>query len=117
MSDISKLEPKEVWSYFHDITRIPRPSKKEKRIADFIVDFGKNHKLETIVDKAGNVVIRKPATKGMEKCKGIILQTHLDMVHRKTTIRSTILRKIPSRLSLMVTGLKQMGLLLVPTTG
>jgi dipeptidase D len=85
MSDIRKLEPKQLWNYFHEITQIPRPSKKEKRIVDFVVKFGKDQKLETVVDKAGNVIIRKPATRGMEKRKGIILQTHLDMVPQKNS--------------------------------
>ncbi len=83
MSDIRNLEPKQVWNIFHDITQIPHPSKKEKRIVEYVVKFGKDHKLETIVDKVGNVIIRKPATKGMEKRKGVILQTHLDMVPQK----------------------------------
>lgn len=83
MSDIRKLEPKALWNYFYDITQIPHPSKKEKRMVDYVVKFGKEHKLETIVDKVGNVIIRKPATKGMEKRKGVILQTHLDMVPQK----------------------------------
>jgi len=83
MSDIRKLEPKQLWNYFYDITQIPHPSKKEKRIVDYVVKFGKENKLETIVDKVGNVIIRKPATKGMEKRKGVVLQTHLDMVPQK----------------------------------
>jgi dipeptidase D len=95
MSDIQKLEPKQVWNYFHEITQIPRPSKKEKRIVDFVVKFGKDHKLETIVDKAGNVIIRKPATKGMEKRKGIILQTHLDMVPQKNSDKKHDFEKDP----------------------
>jgi len=95
MSDIRKLEPKEVWSFFYDITQIPRPSKKEKRIVDYIVKFGKDHKLETVVDKAGNVVIRKPATKGMEKRKGVIFQTHLDMVPQKNNDKKHDFEKDP----------------------
>jgi dipeptidase D len=83
MSDIRNLEPKEVWNYFHAITQIPRPSKKEGRIVEFVSEFGKKHNLETIVDKLGNVIIRKPATKGMENRKGVIFQTHLDMVPQK----------------------------------
>lgn len=95
MSDIRKLEPKEVWNYFHDITQIPHPSKKEKRIVEYIVKFGKDHKLETIVDKIGNVIIKKPATKGMEKRKGIILQTHLDMVPQKNNDKKHDFEKDP----------------------
>lgn len=85
MSDIRKLEPKAVWGYFHEITQIPHPSKMEKKLAEYIVKFGREHKLDTMVDKVGNVIIRKPATKGMEKKKGIILQAHLDMVPQKNS--------------------------------
>ncbi|MFH0841965.1 MAG: aminoacyl-histidine dipeptidase [Bacteroidota bacterium] len=95
MSDIQKLEPKQVWNYFHEITQIPRPSKKEKRIVEYVMKFGKEHKLETIVDKAGNVIIRKPATKGMEKRKGIIFQTHLDMVPQKNSDKKHDFEKDP----------------------
>jgi dipeptidase D len=83
MSDIRNLEPKQLWNYFHDITQIPHPSKKEKKIVEYVVAFGKKLNLETLVDKTGNVIIRKPATKGMENRKGVILQTHLDMVPQK----------------------------------
>jgi dipeptidase D len=85
MSAITNLEPKDVWNYFHQITQIPHPSKSEKAIAAFIVKFGKDHGFETIVDKVGNVIIRKPATKGMENRKGVILQCHLDMVPQKNS--------------------------------
>ena len=85
MSDIRNLEPKQLWSLFHEITQIPHPSKKEKKIVEFVADFGKKHNLETTVDKVGNVIIRKPATKGMENRKGVILQSHLDMVPQKNS--------------------------------
>jgi dipeptidase D len=85
MSTITSLEPKPLWNYFHQITQIPRPSKHEKKIAEFIVKFGKDNGLETMVDKVGNVIVRKPATKGMEKRMGVILQTHLDMVPQKNS--------------------------------
>lgn len=95
MNDIRKLEPKPVWNYFHEITQIPHPSKKEKRIVDYVVKFGKDHKLETAVDKVGNVIIRKPATKGMEKRKGVVLQTHLDMVPQKNNDKKHDFEKDP----------------------
>lgn len=95
MGDIRKLEPKQLWNFFHEITQIPHPSKKEKKIVDFVVKFGKEHKLETIIDKVGNVIIRKPATKGMEKRKGIILQTHLDMVPQKNSDKKHDFEKDP----------------------
>jgi dipeptidase D len=85
MSDIQKLEPKELWNYFYEITRIPHPSKKEQRIIEFMKEFGSGKGLETLVDKVGNVIIRKNATPGMENRKGVILQTHLDMVPQKNT--------------------------------
>ncbi len=85
MSDIKNLEPKLLWKYFYEITQIPRPSKKEQRMTEYMKKFGHDHGLETIVDKIGNVIIRKPATKGLEKCKGIILQGHLDMVPQKNS--------------------------------
>jgi len=85
MSSIKDLKPQEVWKYFHDITQIPHPSKNEKRLAEYIVKFGKEHNLETVVDGVGNVIIRKPATEGMENRKGVILQTHLDMVPQKNS--------------------------------
>jgi len=95
MNDIRKLDPQPVWNFFHDITQIPHPSKKEKRIVDYVVKFGKDHKLETIVDKVGNVIIRKPATKGMEKRKGVVLQTHLDMVPQKNNDKKHDFEKDP----------------------
>lgn len=80
---IRNLEPKELWNKFADLNAVPRPSKKEERVIAFIKDFGKNLGLETIEDEVGNVIIRKPATKGMEDRKMIVLQSHLDMVHQK----------------------------------
>ncbi len=85
MSDIRNLEPKPLWNYFHEITQIPHPSKKEKKITEFILKFAKEHKIEAVVDKAGNVILRKNATKGMENRKGVILQAHLDMVPQKNS--------------------------------
>ena len=95
MKDIRKLEPGVLWYYFYEITQIPRPSKKEKRMVDFVVQFGKDHKLETIVDKVGNVIIKKPATKGMEKRKCIIFQSHLDMVPQKNSDKKHDFEKDP----------------------
>lgn len=83
MNDIRKLEPNALWNYFHDITQIPHPSKKEKKIVEYIIEFGKKNGLETIKDKVGNVIIRKPASRGFEKREGVIFQTHLDMVPQK----------------------------------
>ena len=85
MNDIRNLEPRQLWNYFHEICQIPRPSKKEQKIIAYMEEFGKKNSLETIVDKIGNVIIRKPATKGMENRQGVILQTHLDMVPQKNS--------------------------------
>ena len=95
MSDIRELEPKELWNYFHEITRIPHPSKKEAKIVEFMKEFGHRNNLETIVDKVGNVIIRKPATKGMENRKGVILQTNLDMVPQKNSDKKHDFEKDP----------------------
>lgn len=80
---IKNLEPKNLWGNFADLNAVPRGSKKEERIIEFMKDFGKNLGLETFEDEVGNVIIRKPATAGMENRKGIVLQSHLDMVHQK----------------------------------
>lgn len=84
-SDIKNLEPKAVWKNFADLNAVPRPSKKEERVIQFMVDFGKNLNLQTMVDKVGNVIIRKPASLGMENRKTIVMQSHLDMVHQKNS--------------------------------
>lgn len=83
--NISNLEPKVLWKHFHSLTQIPRPSKKEEKIIAFMKNFGESLGLETIVDEVGNVIIKKPATPGMENRKGIILQGHLDMVPQKNS--------------------------------
>lgn len=81
--DIRNKEPKTVWNHFADLNAVPRPSKKEERVIQFMVDFGESLKLQTTVDKVGNVIILKPATSGMENRKTIVMQGHLDMVHQK----------------------------------
>ena len=83
MSTIKDLEPKGVFSNFYSLTQIPRPSKKEAKVIAFMKQWGTDHGLETIVEECGNVIIRKPATPGMENRKGVILQAHLDMVPQK----------------------------------
>ena len=82
-SEIRNLDPKNIWNHFANLNAVPRPSKKEERVIAFIRDFGEGLNLETTVDKVGNVIIRKPATKGMENRKTVVLQSHLDMVHQK----------------------------------
>jgi dipeptidase D len=82
-SDISKLRPAEVWKHFCSLTRIPRPSGHEERIREFMSSFASSLGLPAIQDDAGNILVRKPATPGMENRKGVILQAHLDMVPQK----------------------------------
>lgn len=82
-SEVRSLEPKALWENFADLNAVPRPSKKEERVIQFILDFGQKLGLETIKDEVGNVIIKKPATPGMESRQTIAMQSHLDMVHQK----------------------------------
>ena len=77
------LKPAGIFHYFEEICQVPRPSKKEEKIIAFLKAFGEKHKLETKVDEAGNVLIKKPATPGMENRKTVVLQSHVDMVCEK----------------------------------
>jgi dipeptidase D len=81
--NVRELEPKVVWNHFADLNAVPRPSKHEEKVISFMQEFGKKLNLETYTDKVGNVIIKKPATAGMENRKTVILQSHLDMVHQK----------------------------------
>ena len=81
--EIRNIAPKTVWNHFSDLNAVPRPSKKEEKIIQFMVDFGSRLQLDTSVDKVGNVIIKKPASPGMEDRKTIVMQGHLDMVHQK----------------------------------
>ncbi len=84
MSDqIRAIEPTSVWSHFADLNAVPRPSKKEEKVIQFMVDFAKGLGLAYQVDEVGNVIIDKPATPGMEDRAPVVLQGHLDMVHQK----------------------------------
>ncbi|MBC8319433.1 MAG: aminoacyl-histidine dipeptidase [Bacteroidetes bacterium] len=82
-TEILKLQPTIIWQYFKEILEIPRPSKKEEKIINYLITFGNNHNLETIQDETGNVLIRKPAVAGMENRKSVVLQSHIDMVCEK----------------------------------
>ncbi|TVR39510.1 MAG: aminoacyl-histidine dipeptidase [Bacteroidia bacterium] len=79
------LEPKTLWKYFEEICSIPHPSKKEAAMIEYVKGVGKQLGLETEVDHAGNVLIRKPATPGMSDRKTVVLQGHLDMVPQKNS--------------------------------
>jgi len=80
---VRQLQPQALWNFFSDINAIPRASKKEEQIIQFMFDFGQSLGLETIKDEIGNVIIKKPATAGLENKQIIALQSHLDMVHQK----------------------------------
>lgn len=82
-TELHKLTPQSVWKHFHSLTRIPRPTGQMEEVTRFVMDFGKALNLETRQDRAGNVLICKPATKGYESAKTVILQSHLDMVPQK----------------------------------
>ena len=78
-----ELKPAGVFKYFAEICQVPRPSKKEEKIIAYLKAFGEKHNLETKVDEAGNVLIKKPATPGKENLQTVILQSHVDMVCEK----------------------------------
>ncbi len=82
-STIQSLAPQNVWKHFYSLTRIPRPSGYLKPVQEFLMNFGKSLNLDTFMDETGNIIIRKPATPGMENRKGVILQAHMDMVPQK----------------------------------
>lgn len=81
--DFSQLEPQALWQHFAALNAVPRPSKKEERVIAFMLNFGQELGLDTTRDAIGNVIIKKPATTGMEDRQTVILQSHLDMVHQK----------------------------------
>ena len=82
---VRELLPIELWNNFENLNAVPRPSKKEERVVEFIKNFGLNLGLSTYVDSCGNVIIKKPASTGSENQKTVIIQSHLDMVHQKNT--------------------------------
>ena len=83
--DIRNLETKALWNNFYSLTQIPRPSGKKEKIGQFLVEFGKSLGLETLQDEIGNVLVRKPATPGMEDRQAVVLQSHMDMVPQKNS--------------------------------
>lgn len=84
MSEITNLKPECVWKNFHALTQVPRPSGHLEKVQQFLLDFAKNAGVEAFKDPAGNIVMRKPATPGMESRKGVIMQAHMDMVPQKS---------------------------------
>ena len=85
MKTLATLKPQPLFNYFEEICQVPRPSKKEEKIRQYLLDFAQKNKLEANTDKIGNVVIKKPASKGMEQAPTVILQTHMDMVCEKNS--------------------------------
>ena len=83
MSEIRNLKPECIWRNFHALTQVPRPSGHLEKIQQFLLDWAKNTGIEAFLDPAGNIVMRKPATPGMENRKGVIMQAHMDMVPQK----------------------------------
>ncbi len=83
--DVRALEPSALWNHFSDLNEVPRPSKKEERVIEFVKNFGEGLGLATHVDHAGNVIIKKPGSSGREHETPVALQSHLDMVHQKNS--------------------------------
>ncbi|HHE07687.1 MAG TPA: aminoacyl-histidine dipeptidase [Chlorobaculum parvum] len=94
-TSISELEPRGLWSHFYRLTQIPRPSGHEQQVREYVADFGRSLGLESAIDEAGNVIIRKPATKGMVHHRGVILQAHLDMVPQKNSDSDHVFERDP----------------------
>ena len=84
MSDIKNLQPQAIWKNFYLLTQVPRPSGHLEKIQKFLLDWAKEKGIEAILDEAGNILMRKPATPGMEDCKVVTLQGHMDMVPQKS---------------------------------
>ncbi len=85
MNKLSGLQPQEVWTQFEAICQVPRPSKKEEKIIEFLLKFAEENNLDAKKDHIGNVLISKPATPGMENVKSVVLQSHIDMVCEKNS--------------------------------
>ena len=83
MSTILSLAPQNVWKHFYGLTQVPRPSGFMGPVQEFLLQFAKEAGIEAFKDEVGNIIMRKPATPGMEDCKGVILQAHMDMVPQK----------------------------------
>ena len=97
---IKDLEPKIVWNNFYGLTQIPRPSKHEEKVIDYLYNWGKSKGIETIKDETGNIIMRVPATPGFENRRGVILQGHMDMVPQKaaTTVHDFLKDPIKTKI-------------------
>ena len=85
MNPIEELAPKVVWRNFYALTQIPRPSGHTEKVAQFLIDFAKQHDAEAWIDEAGNVIMKKGATLGYEDRETTVLQAHMDMVPQKNS--------------------------------
>ena len=83
MATLQDLQPQAVWQNFYKLTQVPRPSNHEEKAREFMMNWAKENHIEARMDEAGNIIMSKPATPGMENRKGVILQGHLDMVPQK----------------------------------
>ena len=101
MSLLNKLSPKEVFTFFEEISNIPRTSGNEKQISDYLVSFAKKCELEVYQDEALNIIIKKPGTKGYENSAPVIIQGHMDMVGEKTSSSSHNFLKDPIKLRIV----------------
>lgn len=99
---IKDLQPQSIWENFYKLTQVPRPSEHEEKARIFMLNWAEQNHIEAKMDEAGNIIMSKPATPGMENRKGVILQGHLDMVPQKMKIRSTT--SIPTRYRPLLTG-------------
>ncbi|WOG25404.1 aminoacyl-histidine dipeptidase [Endozoicomonas sp. 8E] len=97
MTQLVELSHQPIWRHFQALCKIPRPSKHEDAVRAYVKEFGENLGLDTLVDEVGNVIIRKPATQGMENCRGVVLQSHLDMVPQKNADTEHDFTKDPIR--------------------
>ena len=82
-NEIRVIEPSSLWNNFTDLNSVPRPSKREEKVIDFLIQFAKKLNLNCFKDSIGNLIINKPSTEDMKDCKTIVLQSHVDMVHEK----------------------------------
>ena len=100
MSVLENCEPKRVFYYFEEISKIPHGSKNTKEISDYLVSFAKEHQLRYVQDEYGNIVIYKAASAGYEKLPAVILQGHMDMVCEKEAGSNHDFEKDPLRLKI-----------------
>jgi dipeptidase D len=109
MGENTVLQPKILWQYFDEICQIPRKSGNEEKIITYLMEFGKQHQLDTMKDKAGNVLISKPASAGYEKRKSVCLQSHVDMVCEKNSSVSHDFDRDPIQTTLEGNWMKAKG--------